>query len=327
MRNNSTIARDWGCYPVVMCAAVLAACSTDPDPDPGEAWRRQSSQPQARLAVVDDSPVAVSVALDGYFAAAPSPLVEVSRQAVVERDRLVVALGRRAAACVDGATEQAFAGANPDLAGSFLACPDRDAVEQVLVGRVDFALLGGSLSAREMHAGLRQTRIGVELFALAVAPDFPARSLTRAQVRQVLTGQVTDWQQLGYDRGPVVAVVPADRELADRAAEALILGDAFAAGAVRVASERHVADQILRNRGAIGVVRVTGHPLEAEQRLLQIDWITPSLETFTYGTYPFGMPVHVVTSGQPADTALRFLQFARSEGGASLFGRTLSLQP
>ncbi|MDO8348957.1 MAG: substrate-binding domain-containing protein [Planctomycetota bacterium] len=256
----------------------------------------------------------------------PAPAMEMApsqeRQAQVERQPVILAVGRNAAHCVDSAMEQAFAAACPDLVGSFVACRDRDGIELMMTGRVDMALLGGSLSTREQHAGMRQTRLGVELFALAVAADFPTHSLTRSQVRQVFTGEITDWQQLGYDRGPVVAVVPADQELANRAAHALILGDNFTASAIRVASGRHVADQILRNRGAIGVVRVTG-AMEAGQKLLQIDWTPPTAEAFGYGTYPYGMPLHLVTSGQPNETALRFLEFAKSEDGRELLGRTL----
>lgn len=324
MRNDSTSRAGRGLAPCVLLAA-LAACTTGSEPDPSEVQRGLAQRGSPR-ATDDGLVVPVSVDL-GPIAAAPAPMVETSdRQQVADRERLVVAVGRDAAHCFDTTTEKAFAAACPDLAGSFVSCPDRDAIDLMMVGRADFALLGGSLSAREQHAGLRQTRIGVELFALAVDPDFPARSLTRTQVRQVFTGEVTDWQQLGYDAGPVVAVVPAERGLAERAARALILGDNFAASAIRVGSERHVADQILRNKGAIGVVRVTGRPMESGQRLLQIDWTPPTSEAYGFGTYPFGVPVHLVTSGQPSALALRFVQFARSEDGAELLGRTLLLQ-
>lgn len=324
MGNNSTSRKRRGLCPSLLLAALTPACSMDSDPDPNEI-RRELARSADWEPVIDDAPVPFTVQLE-VAAVAPVPMAESNRRAqAAEREPVAIALGRNAAHCFGPVAQQAFAAACPDLHGSFVTCPDRTAVEQMMVGRLDFVLLGGSLSAREQHAGLRQTRIGVELFALVVAPDFPARSLTRTQVRQVLTGEVSDWQQLGYDAGPVVAVVPSDRELAERAARALILGDDFAAGAVRVASEREVADQMLRTPGAIGVVRITGQPMEAGQKLLQIDWTPPTPEAFTYGTYPFGSPVHLVTSGQPSTLALRFLQFAQSEDGRELLGRTLSL--
>lgn len=322
MTNCSTPRRGIRLARSLLLAAFAAACSTGSEPDPSEVRRD--------LALGSEWPsdglVLPATADLGCLPAAPAPMAEVvMRRDSIARDSLVVAVGRNAAHCFDSTAERALAAAFPDWHGSFVASTDRDAVERLLVGSADLALLGGSLSVAEQNAGLRQTRIGLELFALAVALDFPARSLSRAQVRQVLNGEVTDWQQLGYDAGPVVAVVPAERSLAERAARALVGADDFAAAAVRVGSERHVADQLLRNRGAIGVVRVTGQPVEAGQRLLQIDWTPPSPEAFAYGTYPYGVPVHMVTPGQPSALALRFAQFARSEDGRELLGRTLAL--
>lgn len=303
----------------------MTACSANSDPDPAAVHRNMVAHSQLRTPT-EDYPVFVTASLLPATAA-PAPIGETSRrEALVQRDQVIVALGKNASQCFNFALEQAFAATRPDLHASFVACPDRDAVEMMMVGRADFALLSGSLSAREQHAGLRQTRIGLELFALAVSPNFPVGSLSHTQVRQVLSGQVRDWQQLGYDAGPIVTVIPADRAIAERAARALILGDDFAPGAVRVASERHVADQILRNPGAIGVVRVTNRPLESGQKLLQIDWTPATPEAFGYGTYPYGVPVHMVTSGQPDDTASSFLQFAQSEDGRELLGRTLCVQ-
>lgn len=327
MRKNSTSNVRRGARSSLLLAGLMTACSANSDPDPAVVYRNLVAQSQLRTPT-DDNPVFVTASvLPSSAALAPVPMAETTaREELLERDQVVVALGRNASQSFDPVLEQAFAATRPDLHASFVACPDRDAVELMMIGRADFALLGGSLSAREQHAGLRQTRIGLELFALAVAPDFPARSLTHTQVRQVLSGAVTDWQQLGYDAGPIVTVIPADRALAERAARALILGDDFAAGAVRVASERHVADQILRNPGAIGVVRVTGRPLESSQKLLQIDWTPATPEAFGYGTYPYGVPVHMVTSGQPDDLAASFLRFAQSEDGRELLGRTLCVQ-
>jgi ABC-type phosphate transport system substrate-binding protein len=325
VRDNSTSNVRRRFSPGLLLAGLMTACSTSSDPDPATVQRSLVAHSLLRVPT-DDYPVLVTASVIP-FAAAPAPMAEtVSREQLIEREQVVVAVGRNSSQCFDSVVQKAFTASRPDLNTSFVACPDRDAAELMMVGRADFALLSGSLSAREQHAGLRQTRIGVELFALAVSPDFPARSLTNTQVRQVLTGQITDWQQLGYDAGPVVTVIPAERALAERAARALILGDDFAAGAVRVSSDRHVADQILRNPGAIGVVRVTDRPLESGQKLLQIDWTPATPEAFGYSTYPYGIPVHMVTSGQPGDTALSFLQFAQSDDGRELLGRTLCLR-
>ena len=254
----------------------------------------------------------------------PVPSAETQiREDAPARPTTTIAVGIDAAHVLDPTVQRAVTQACPELAAKYAPCSDRDAVEVLMVGRAEFGVIGGPLSQREMEAGLGQTRIGIELFALAVAQDLPARSLSRAQVRQVLTGEVTRWEQFGYEGGEIIIFAPADRNVAQRAARALMPGDNFPATARRVDSEREVANNILHVTGSIGIVHVLDQPLEAGLKLLQIDWIAATAETFECDTYPFGQAVHLVTSGPPTGASLKFLEYARSEAGRSLLQRSL----
>lgn len=237
---------------------------------------------------------------------------------------LTVVVGLKAKPSFDGRMQSAYSDSLTTEKINAIVTSDREAVENLMVGRARFGLIGGSLSQREIRAGLRQTQIGVELFALSVSPLSSIRSLTPAQVRKIFTGQVTDWQQLGFDGGPIVPVVPSDRTMAARAERTLIAGDKFASTCVRVRSERHVADQLLQHRGAIGIIRITAQPREQGQKLLEIDWTPPTPTAFGYGTYPYGIPLQLVTSGQPDKHARNFLDFAQSAEGRGLLARTLT---
>src|SRR5262245_6832883 len=257
----------------------------------------------------------------------PGPAVETQiREDAPAIPTTTIALGIDAAHVVDSTVQRAVAQACQDLGAKYAPCSDRDAVEVLMVGRAEFGVIGGPLSPREVEAGLGQTKIGIELFALAVAQDLPARSLSRTQVRQVLTGEVTRWEQLGYEGGDITIFAPADRFVAQRAARALMPGENFAATCRRVDSQRELANNILVVGGSMGIVHVLDQPLDAGLRLLQIDWITATAETFECGTYPFGQAVHLVTSGQPTGASLKFLEYARSEAGRSLLQRSLLLR-
>ena len=84
--------------------------------------------------------------------------------------------------------------------------------------------------------------------------------------------------------------------------------------------ERHVADQLLQHRGGIGLIRLTDAPRVSGQKLLEINWTAPSAEAFGYGTYPYGVPLQLITSGVPDPLALSFLDFARSDAGRGHLG-------
>lgn len=316
MRKKTTSAR----HCLGIAALLLAsACDLGNDPAPPAYAPTPQSALSAR-AIAWEAPLPATAAITtGQHPAAP--MVESAPVAMVP---LVVAIGQNAAHVVDGQLAQGFAAAVPERDRNFAPCPDRDAIDLMMVGRAEFAVIGGQLSAREQQAGLRQTRLGIELFALAVAKDAPVRSLTRAQVRQIFTGEIDSWQQLGLRGGAIVPVVPSESKLAERAARTLMPGDSFTERAVKVASNRHVADQILRQEGAIGIVRVTDQAMTGV-KLVQVDWCPPTVEAFDYGTYPFGIAVQLVTSGPVAGDARRFLDFVRGDPARELLAGKLSL--
>ncbi len=300
---------------------LLGACSLGSDPDPRRIAVGGAGVPQVRL----DEPLAPAVGSLAAMAAmrAPAPAVETRLAVVAARQTTGIAVGVDAAAMCDAGLVPAFA-SEQRLEVNLPACSDREVIDLLNLGRVDFGLISGELSPHEVQAGLVQSRLGVELFALTVAPDCPLRSLSRTQVRQVLTGEIRDWQKLGLPAGPITLVAPSDRALGARAARALIPGDDLCTDAVRVASERHVVDQLLQKPGAIGIVRLTALPRESGQKLVPIDWVAPSLEAFAYGTYPFGRAVQLITAGAPRGVGAQFLEFARSPAGERLLARTLS---
>src|SRR5262249_51803827 len=100
-------------------------------------------------------------------------------------------------------------GADPLLAGGAARDPapptsivdDRDAIELMLLGRVDFALCGIDLGEGDRGAGLCGTVLGAELFAVAVAEHSPLRALTGSQLRRLLRGAVADGAELGLPDG------------------------------------------------------------------------------------------------------------------------------
>jgi ABC-type phosphate transport system substrate-binding protein len=311
---------------------VAAGCAAGDDPDPRAiAAALRSGGPSQR----DLAPqLEFAGALDGNQVvaafAAPAPAGEVRTMARAELAPLqeaAIVVGLQATHVLDRTLTEAFLATVDGITAVPTPTSDREAVEFLMLGRADFGVIGGQVSAREQQAGARQTQLGVELFALSMAPGGPVRTLTHHQVRQIFTGQLTHWQQLGLYGGKITALVPAERTLAERAAKALMPGDAFASSCVKVASEKHLVDQLLQQPGAIGVLRVTQAPREAGQQLLMIDGGQPTIEAYGFGSYPFGIPVQLVTSGHPAGLASRFLEFARTAEGRALLGRTLSLQP
>lgn len=305
-------------------ALLATACDFGETPDPRKlAITNPPPVVEPRAVVIEPA----TCELVDYASPPPAPMAEsarLTRKPGANIEELVVAIGRQAQPSFDDRLRAAYEGSLTNQTVRTVQSSDREVVELLMSGRADFGLIGGTLSQREIQAGMRQTQLGVELFALSVSPLSSVRSLSPSQIRQIFTGQVTDWQQLGFDGGKIVPVVPSDKMLAHRAERTLMPGDAFASTCIRVRSERHVADQLLQHKGAIGIVRVTDGRREAGQKLIQIDWTPPTAAAFGYGTYTFGIPLQLVTSGMPGRRSETFREFAASQNGRALLGRTLT---
>lgn len=306
-------------------ACITASCGTGADTDP----RALAAEfPPPYILPYDEIEPATGhiydVAEPVGFAA---PMAESAplRVAAPDPELVVVAVGRGARESFSSAVAYEFEELVGDASCKPIQCTDREAVELLTVGHADFGVISGALSQRDIQSGIRQTPLGVELFALAVPQGNPVRSLDPREVRSIFTGGVANWRELGHEAGAVVAIVPSEQRLLDRASRSMIPGDRFASTCVRADDEDDVTRLLQQHPGAIALVRLTDTPRSFGQKLLEIDWTAPSADAFSYGTYPFGAPVQLITAGTPTPRALDFLSYARSDRGRARLGDHLSL--
>lgn len=295
-------------------------------PDPNAIARSLERNAAAPTVSVDDlAPVGADLPLEALAtpSAPPAPLGEVRPDPAPSGARFVV--GDGALRVFDAETIAAFAGWCGAHADERTNVSDRDAVLGVQQGRTAFALVAGQLAAHERKAGVHETPVAVELFAIACSAHAPMQSLSKSQMRKILTGELTDWSQLGCGAGPITVYVPSERGLAERAAQATIPGDPFAARCVALAETELVA--ALAQPNALGVVRVGRGPLPATVKALAIDWSPATIEAFRAGAYRFGATVSLATLGAPGGAAARFLASCRSHDGVAALARAALVAP
>ncbi len=315
MAKNRTVAAPGA---VAMCCWLAACTQADFTPQTTAAAAAALRDPTPRAQLLP----AVVALTAGRETALPAPAFESQIETPPVRT-VPFLLGQGAATCFDAELQAACASAQGGLQFAATGCPDRDAIESMMQGRAGFAVIAGRLSERDLATGLRQTRLGIELFAVAVASHSPLRSLSRQQIRKVFTGEIRTWTELGQNGGDIAAFAPRDTALAARASRALIPGDPFGAHCSTLTEA--AMPTALHNGNAIGVVRLTGVGVPEGIRVLQIDWGPATAESFELGTYPFGNAITLVTSGQPASAAAGVLAFARSEEGRAMLGARLLL--
>ncbi len=153
--------------------------------------------------------------------------------------------------------------------------------------------------------------------AVVVHPGSTLDKLTKDQVRDIFTGKIRDWSELGGPAGKIVAI---SRDTSSGTFEAfgelVLKGAKVRPDALMQASNQAVATTVARTPQGIGYVGLGF--LSDAVKALDIDGVTPSQETVLSGKYPVSRPLFMYTNGEPSGLAKEYISFVKSAEGQAL---------
>ena len=79
-------------------------------------------------------------------------------------------------------------------------------ITAVTEGRCDIGLASRDLKDEEKEAGLTGNVIAIDGIAIIVNPESKIADLSVEQIKQLYTGEITDWSEVGGDAGEVVVI-------------------------------------------------------------------------------------------------------------------------
>jgi phosphate transport system substrate-binding protein len=196
----------------------------------------------------------------------------------------------------------------------------------LLNGTCDIATLSRDLKDTERKAmeekGVKPVQHVVAFDALPVVvhPSNKVKGLTVEQIKDIYTGKITNWKQVG---GSDLAIVIISRDTNSGTFESfkeLVLGkDAkICEGAEYVGSNGAIRQRVQVTKGAIGYAGLGF--IDRSIKALEINGIAPSVETVRSKTYPLARPLFMFTNGEPkaGSFSARFLAIAASEKGCEI---------
>ena len=153
--------------------------------------------------------------------------------------------------------------------------------------------------------------------AVTVNPSNPTDNLTTEQIRDIYTGKVSNWRELG---GPDREIVVISRDSSSGTFEAFeklaLDGLRVRPDALVTASNQVVNTTVAQAPGAIGYLGY-GY-LSDRVKAVSVDGVGPSGETIRSGRYPLARPLYLYTDGKPAGEAKRYIDFLTQEEGQRL---------
>lgn len=155
----------------------------------------------------------------------------------------------------------------------------------------------------------------VDGIVLIVHPDNPVQQLALPKVRQIYSGEITNWSAVGGRDALIELLVPG------RATDIRTIFNERVMGAQRVSINAEVSptpDSLIKavmgNPNAIGVATVGAIKTEDQVRLLQIDQSKPNPNQLAQQIYPLALPVYWISLQEPQGAARGVLAILQSGG-------------
>ncbi len=227
-------------------------------------------------------------------------------------------------------TAEAFSEIRPDIVISVQGGGSGTGIAAVIDGTTDIGNTSRFMRATEWSRAVANNvlpynwYIASDGLAVIVHPSNPIQRLTFTQIRDMYTGAITNWNQVG---GPNLRVVVVSRDTASGtfgSFRELVLDNAevTAPGALFQPSTAAVEGAVATTPGAIGYIGL-GY-LNPRVKALEVartetePYIAPSIDNVVAGTYAIARPLFMITNGFPTGAVLDYLNFVLSDQGQKL---------
>lgn len=165
---------------------------------------------------------------------------------------------------------------------------------------------------------LKETIVAHDGVAVITNLANPIKALTKKQVEQVFTGEVSDWSGVGgsagaisiYTRNTSSGTYSEFKELAMKKRD-------YAPSAQKMAGNEQIAAEVGKNVNGVGYVGLAYVKAEGI-KVVPIDGETPSVESVQQKRYPYARPTFFYTNGEPTGVAKAFVEFTVSAAGQKI---------
>jgi phosphate transport system substrate-binding protein len=223
----------------------------------------------------------------------------------------------------------------PDVSIAVTGGGSGTGIAALVNGTVDIANASRQMKEDEITAaqanGINPVEFTVAIDALAVIvhPDNPVDRLTLAQLADIFTGRISNWQEVG---GPDAPIVLLSRESNSGThvyfLEEVVRGgdsankDVFAPQTLLMPSSVGITSEVRRNPNAIGYDGL-GYVTEHEKVIAvaqdsRSPYVRPAVETAADGSYPIARGLYMYTAGEPTGVIANYLNWIKGPEGQAI---------
>jgi len=217
---------------------------------------------------------------------------------------------------------EAYMKAHPDVKISVSGGGSGNGIKALIDGSTDIAMASRAMEPKEIELAKSksenpvQTVIAIDAIVPVVNPTNTLKAVTLAQLKDLYTGKITSWKELG-GTGPVVVVSRDTSSGTYECWEKMVMKkERVFPAAMMQASNGAVVQTVSKNKNAIGYIGL-GY-MDATTKPLTVDGVTASAETAKSKQYPISRELYIYTNGAPAGAVKGLVDFLLGAEGQKL---------
>ncbi|MDR3641822.1 MAG: phosphate ABC transporter substrate-binding protein [Humidesulfovibrio sp.] len=219
---------------------------------------------------------------------------------------------------------EAFMAQHKGVSISISASGSGDGAKALIDGSTPLAMMSREMKGTEIQQANskgvhpKQIVIAYDCITPIVNSSNPVKNLTLAQLKDIFTGKVTDWKEVGGAAGPI-AVISRDSSSGtfEYWGEHVLKNERVYARAQMQASNGAVAQVVSKQKGAIGYVGLA-YAKAPGLKDLTVEGVSGSIATTLNGTYPVSRGLYLYTNGEPTGDTAKLVDYILSPAGQKI---------
>src|SRR5437660_8694275 len=173
-------------------------------------------------------------------------------------------------------------------------------------------------AAQAKGVNMKPTIVAYDGIAVIVNAGNPVKSLSKKQVEQIFTGEITDWSAVGgsggkisiYTRNTSSGTYAEFKELAMKKRD-------YAPDSQKLAGNEQIAQEVGKNPNGVGYIGLA-YTKASGIKVVPIDGASPSKESVLAKSYPYARPTFFYTNGNPTRVVKEFIDFTVAPDGQKI---------
>lgn len=221
------------------------------------------------------------------------------------------------------ATAEKFMDMHPEVRISIQGGGSGFGIAALIDGTTDIGNASRPIKDKEIKKALSKGTdpkahvVALDGIAVVVNPSNSVSALTKQQIKDIYTGKISDWSDVGGSGGKIVVI---SRDSASGTFETFnklaLDKERVRPDALLQASNQAVATTVTKTPGAIGYVGL-GY-LTSKVKGVDVNGVEASKDTVRSGEYSLARPLFMYTNGPAKGVVKKYLDFVTSSEGQRL---------